>query len=468
MRIAKKQRIPVSLIYQTLAALAVNCAVLGGALAAPTVDATCKLKHPIVLSHHWSARAICSDRAGATGPTSCVQTEDYAKYCAQKTQDAKGQATCGDWRVPADEEGLPPLNTNRFDSSLQRNMSGYHRYFSKAIVERLRDTCGNAVYIADKPVFASYEVRARSLRNTVNEALARENASKVILIGMSQGAQDARYMTAKLLADDNNPALGTMKSKVAALVSLVGEDGGAESATLGLDLLAIANGGNWADYEKALSLLGDQTAANNISWKRSTGDQVTYVMGEQCRGSECNMSLEERYKSALHSLFDLTTNYMRPSTAQQSALATAKWQKIVSYLGVEHARWADVIPPSLEANNGVEYLSYGAKINVWSAAWGGPLSQDFLGFANIQLTNGANDSSVSVKRQKFANPAANFQHVKTMEGNVWGRGYHHMFFSGRNDALYSPPSQDQEAAPYKGSSADVYQQMARDLKARGF
>ncbi|RZL04365.1 MAG: hypothetical protein EOP36_00625 [Rubrivivax sp.] len=454
------------LISKTGAALALTCAALSGAQAAEA-DATCQLQHPIVLSHHWSARTICSEHAPATGPASCVEAEDYGKYCARKTQDAQGQPACADWRVPADEEDLPPRNTNQVDSSLYRDVRAYHRYFSKAIVERLRDTCGNAVYIADKPAFASYEVRALSLRHTVNEALAREHASKVILIGMSQGVQDARYMIAKLLVDDQQPALGTMKSKVAALVGLAGEDGGAESASLALDVLSLSNGGHWADYQKAIALIGDQ-AVNDTTWKRTTDGQETYVQIEQCRGAECDLDTEGRYKSALHSLFDLSPQYMRPSLAQQGPSAAAKWQQLMAYLGITQAHWADVIPPALEAHNGVDYVSYAAKINHWVPAWGGTFTQDFLFFADITLSSGANDGYVSVKRQRYANTAANFHHVKTLDGTLWGRGYHHMYFSGRNDKLYAPQPWNQEAAPYQGPAADFYQQVARDLKARGF
>lgn len=456
-----------SLIKSLWAVLALGSQAFTGAHATPAVDASCKLHYPIVLSHHWSARAICSERAAATGPASCVQAEDYAKYCALKTQDAQGQPTCAEWRVPANEEDLPPRNTNRVDGSLHRDVRSYHRYFSQAIVDRLKDTCGNAVYIADKPAFASYEVRARSLRNTVNEALAREHADKVILIGMSQGVQDARYMTAKLLVDDHNPALGTMNSKVAALVGLAGEDGGAESASLALDFLSLSIGGHWADYQKAIALIGDKTV-NDTSWKRTTDGHEAYVLGEQCRGAECDLDTEGRYKSALHSLFDLSPQYMRPSLAPQGASATAKWQALMDYLGIEQARWASVVPPALEANNGVDYFSYGAKINNWLPAWGGTFTQDFLFFAGITLTSGANDGYVSIGRQQYANTAANFHHVKTLDGTLWGRGYHHMYFSGRNDKLYAPQPWDQEAAPYKGPAADFYQQVARDLQARGF
>ena len=166
--------------------------------AQPSHDASCKLRYPLVLSHHFSMRPLCASTAPASGPASCMNSEDYQRYCAVKTTDAQGQPACDAWRVPAEEEDLPPRNINATDPTLQRDARGFHRYFSKEIVDMLRGTCGNAVYIADKPAYASYEVRARSLRNTVNQALAGEQAQKVILVGLSQGVQDARYMTAVL------------------------------------------------------------------------------------------------------------------------------------------------------------------------------------------------------------------------------------------------------------------------------
>ena len=61
----------------------------------------------------------------------------------------------------------------------------------------------------------------------------------------------------------------------------------------------------------------------------------------------------------------------------------------------------------------------------------------------------------------------NFEHIKTLQGPFWSRGYHHMFYTGRNDGLYVPAPDAREAAPYNGNTADFYQQLARDLKARG-
>ena len=449
-----------AVVLSSLAAMASNTA------SSATLDPSCKLRYPIVLSHHFSAGELCPPKAPATGAASCMAILDYDRYCAVKTVDAQGHPACTTWRVPADEESLPPRNTNTYDPSLHRDVSGYRRYFSKEIVDRLRETCGNAVYISDKPAFASYEVRARSLRNTVNEALARENAQKVILVGLSQGVQYARYMTAKLPVSDTNPALGMMTSKVAALVSLSGEDGGTEAASLGLTAISLLNGGHWADYQKASALVSDKPV-NEATWRRDTGNgSFAYVMDAQCRGAECDMDYEARYRSSLHALFNLGTDYMRPSPYQLSAGPTAQWRKLADYLGVDKLRWAEVIPPELEANNGVAYFSYGAQIHNWTAAWGDVFTQQFLFFASISATAGANDGYVSVKRQQFANPAPNFQHIKTLDGAWWGRGYNHMFFSGLG--LYTTPSNEREAAPYDGDAASFCQQMTRDLKARGF
>jgi hypothetical protein len=76
---------------------------------------------------------------------------------------------------------------------------------------------------------------------------------------------------------------------------------------------------------------------------------------------------------------------------------------------------------------------------------------------------------VTVKSQSFTFAMGdNMQHVKTMSGSRWGSGYHHMYFSGRNDALYGPVSKRQEAGLYQGSSADFYQKVIRDLVSAGF
>ncbi len=87
--------------------------------------------------------------------------------------------------------------------------------------------------------------------------------------------------------------------------------------------------------------------------------------------------------------------------------------------------------------------------------------------AAVVILAGANDGYVSIDAQTLANPAANFEHIKTLNGQSLSRGYHHMFLTGRNDALYAPGEGWREAAPYNGDAAGFYQQVARDLKARG-
>src|SRR5690606_1234293 len=125
---------------------------------------------------------------------------------------------------------LPPRRVNASDPNLVRTSAAesYHRYYSKEIVAGL-EACGNRVFLSDKPPYASYQVRARSLRATVLEALAQTGAEKVIVMGMSQGVQDARFMVAQLPVDDRRPSKGWMRNKVAALVGMAGEHAGAES-----------------------------------------------------------------------------------------------------------------------------------------------------------------------------------------------------------------------------------------------
>jgi len=83
------------------------------------------------------------------------------------------------------------------------------------------------------------------------------------------------------------------------------------------------------------------------------------------------------------------------------------------------------------------------------------------------LLAGRNDGYVSVDSQMLDNPAANFEHIKTLTGSMFGSGYHHLFATGRNDKLFAPALAQREAWPYNGDSASFYQQIARDLKRRG-
>lgn len=441
-------------------------AALALTVAKPAVayDASCHVNVPIVLSHHWGARQICSNTAPTSGAAACVNAEDYSKYCVAKSVDANGAPVCNEWKVTAAEEALPPRNVNATDGTLTRNMSGYHRYFSAAIVNRLRDTCGNKVYLADKPVFASYEVRARSLRNTVLQALAAEQAQKVIVIGMSQGVQDARYMASKLPVSDDNAALGSMKGKVAAIVSLAGEDGGAESASLLLQSIYLKNNGNWADRTNVT--MWTEADFDNTAWKRTVGGQT--VLSEQCRGSECDLNVDQKYAWTLRSSFNLSPPYMRPGSPQSSISYTNSWAGLKSFVGAAENSWLDLIPSASEANNGIQYFNYSAKIRVWYSGWGNTNSTDFLLFSAIYAASDSNDGYVGVARQQFANGATNFHNVKTLGGPAWSRGYHHMFFTGRNEFLYTPTAGSREAAPYGGGAADFYQQVAKDLKAAGF
>ena len=452
--------------FHRVAGLSLAVFALLGAGYSHAQDATCKLKYPIVLSHHWSMSKVCSDSAPATGVASCMQTLNYETQCAIKGQDAQGKPTCSRWQVAADEEDLPPRNRNVVEPDLTRDVRQYHRYFSLAIVKRLRETCGNAVYLADKPAFASYEARARSLRNTVQQALAAEHADKVILIGVSQGVQDARYMAALLPVDDADASRGRMKDEVAAIVSLAGEDTGSESSSIALDLAFLLNGGQWADSSKVGFKDSDVL---DVYWQRPTATGTALVLGEKCKGqAECDTTAADRFRWSMRSLFDLSVRHMKPPTVQVGLSSPSSWETLRQFVQAPTASWAEEIPATLESNNGIRYLNYAGRIVNWNASWGDVFSRDFLLFSAISLSDGANDVHVSVKRQRFANTAANFENVKTLQGPLWSRGYHHLFYTGRNDKLYVPAPDSREAAPYNGDTADFYQQVARDLKARGF
>jgi hypothetical protein len=127
--------------------------------------------------------------------------------------------------------------------------------------------------------------------------------------------------------------------------------------------------------------------------------------------------------------------------------------------------WLIKVPPRVEEDNGVSYYSFGAQIRVPASAWGA----DSYIHGVIKLLYGDNDGYVTVKSQTFNQRfGANFQHVKILRGMASGSGYHHMFFSGRNDGLYAPANGKRESGLYGGSSADFYEAVARKLVSEGF
>ncbi len=433
--------------------------------AAWSVDASCQLKYPIVLSHMWSATPIC-ENPDATGAQACEKAQDYARYCAQKSTLPDGSPKCLEWRVPDDEADLPPRNHNVNDPSLKRDLRSYHRYFSKDIVTRLRDTCGNPVYIADKPPYASYEVRARVLRTTVLQALRETGAQKVNVIGMSMGVQDARYMIAALPVDDARPDGPRMNTRVAAMVSLVGEDSGADSAGIGLAGIALGVFGKWDNPPIPRESEAVLDYIHAASWKRADQDLAQPgQLVEHCQGLECDLSTPQaRYRWLLRSMVNLSPAFMRPSQSEAMAKPPIGWSELRAFTGEPDNAWQDRVPAALETNNGVHYMAYGALLRFPQPSWGGQVI-----FLAVSLFGGPNDSNVSLKRQMFTNPAPNFENVKIMRGAPLTTGYHHTFFSGRNDPMYGPTKpREQEPAPYGGTSADFHHQLARDLRARGF
>lgn len=433
---------------------------------ASAVDANCKLQYPIVLSHLWSTGPICADPT-KTGDKACEVVQDYERYCAQKTTDANtGARKCLKWAVPDDEADLPPRDYNVNDPTLVRSLRANGRYFSKAVVEKLRTTCGNAVYIADKPPFASYEVRARVLRTTVLQALRETGAAKVNLIGVSQGVQDARYMAMALPLDESQPNGPRMGSKVASIVSLVGEDGGADTASLGLNALFTASLGLWSK-PPVDTMTGMAAGVSAGSWKQQ-GQPMDQpgILVEGCRNvQECDLSTPlSRYRWFLRSTVDLSVEFMRPSLIQETTTKVLwGWNSLRAWVGQPYKRWSDVVSPNAEAASGIRYMNYAAVLRYPNPAW-----EPSLGFYAVSLIGGENDSNVTLSHQQWANKAPNFENIKVMRGAPFTTGYHHTFFTGHNDALYSSMKpHEQEPAPYGGGSAAFYHQVARDMQARG-
>jgi hypothetical protein len=421
---------------------------------------TCQLRHPIVLSHHWSAAPICADPL----PSEQCDRRQPARYCADWRYDAELERdTCHAWRIPEDERWLPPRDTNDHDPDLQRSMDGHLRYYSRAIVERL-EACGNEVYLSDKPPYASYEVRARSLRNTVLNALEASGSDRVHLFGMSQGVQDARYMTAVLPVDDADASRGWMRDRVASVVSVVGEDQGAESASLLLTLLPVGDEDGWSALPPSAGISQEDMAA--VLWRDGAASDSPHVLLEGYDphdSAEYDLDAGAMYATFLRSVADLSMEYMT-GNPDAGMIGADGWAAVRAHLDMDETGWPEVVLEQDERDNGVEYLSYAAMAHRWDAAdWGADLA-----FSLIRSLYGDNDGYVTVASQSFADKGyPNFHHVKTMAGSDQGRGYHHMYFSGRHDAIYGPADAHREPPPYGESSADFYEQVARDLAARG-
>jgi hypothetical protein len=427
---------------------------------------SCKLNYPVVLTHHWGMKKICE----STPDESCDRLVPE-KYCQQWRWDEQGQdKDCLSWRVPDDELDLPPRNYNQFADNLSRDTSEYHRYFSKDVVQRLTQDCGNQVFIADNPAFASSLVRAKALRNTVNFALAETGAEKVVLIGMSQGSQDARQLALLPVADVNTASsadpepVELMTNKVAAIVSVVGENQGSWSASLFMNLtyaqrhLSLRKNWRWDNFQHNLIW---QLGKNKMMPSLWQNENLDYVLSEDDLRPQQEADI---YQQFLASNVVLTKKYM---TGQAYDWVTWEntWDDLQQAAGLTHNSWSEQVPARQEADNGIEYFSYAAQVRRWNKDWG---SSTFLALL-VRLLEGKDDGYVTVKSQSFS-PAMgdNMQHVKTVSGSQWGSGYHHMYFSGRNDALYGPVSKRQETGLYQGSSADFYQQVMRDLVAAGF
>ncbi|MDJ0763517.1 MAG: hypothetical protein QNJ97_11065 [Myxococcota bacterium] len=440
----------------------------------------CRLSYPIVLSHHFGLRKICPNEWTAA---QCMTREgdNVAKYCAD-WDDTKG---CQQWVLPAEEAHLPPRVENLFDDNLKRtsDIAQYHRYFSQAIVDRL-ETCGNDVYIADKPAYASYQLRAASLRRTVMQALDQTGAEKVVIIGTSQGVQDARFMAAVLPADLNNPAAGTMKKHVAAVVSLAGEHRGAEIATMGISILYLSNyvfGDGWIDPvagEDFWAFEGGEELATDLLWREvgntTTGAELFYQPTVLTEGYDRNdpmeydLTLDMKFRAFLHGLTVLSSQYID----RESHKDPVAWNDLREALGMEEHSWEDLVNEDIEACNGVGYYSYAARIRRWDYTYWG----DATFYLSVTALYGPNDGYTTMDSQNFdqigydtcPDGHDNFQHIKTLDGSFLSNGYYHNYFTGRNKNYGPQHPFLQEPAPYRGNAADFYEQVMRDLIIRGY
>jgi hypothetical protein len=264
--------------------------------------------------------------------------------------------------------------------------------------------------------------------------------------------------------DDANPALGQMRGKVASIVSVVGEDAGAESSGLLLDAFYVLNQGRWHD-PLALGTQWKESEIDAVLWRDKRVSGPKYVLSEVgYAASDLGLTSMGKYQSWLRSTAELSNRFMKPSLLKQLSFEQS-WAALRMAAGMPDLQWSDQVPDSLEASNGVYYASYAARIRYPLSDWG----NDAYIFSVMQALYGDNDGYVSVDSQSFAGKSAsNFRHIRTLNGSTLGRGYHHMFFSGRNDALYAPESGYREIWPYNGSSADFYEQVAAHLKLKGF
>lgn len=345
----------------------------------PAESAQCALKYPIVLSHHWGV-APRVDEAGES-----IRTE-----------------------FPE----LPPRNIPLDNPHLrQRNLTGYHRYFSHEIIQRIRGL-GTRVYISDKSAFAGNDVRAKELRATVLRALRDSGADRVNIIGHSQGSQDSREMISNLKRFDSDHRLAgtaadfSMGAKVASWTGLAGESLGTMTADLGLYLFDTT----W-DMSKSAVLDSDGLYQNA---------QTDVV--RKAREAE----LKNNFR---RSLAHLTTDYM---------LGTGDSAASNQFSAPDYP--------------GVYYQTYAARIRYplleWTDEW-------YLWLLMLLAPGGgANDGYTTVDSQSYGV-------LRGVLEDTWGSpGVHHMYFTGRTGKQYA--SDDFMRAP------EFYERLVCDLHKQGY
>jgi len=431
---------------------------------------SCKVSYPVVLTHHWGMKALCQ-----SAPDEECDRLVPKKYCQQWQWDEEGQdQDCLSWRVPEAELDLPPRDYNLFAQHLQRDVSGYYRYFSQEIVQRLTQDCGNEIFIADNPAFSSSLVRAQSLRNTVLHALDTTGADKVIIVGMSQGSQDARILTQLPVGDRRNVNddvefnSQVMASKVAALVTIVGENKGSWSASVFLNTMYAqryaARNWQWHDFDNNLIWQLGKSQLMPGLWQNANHE---YVLSENQQQVQTEADIFQQF---LASNVVLTKKYMTGEAYAWVNWAQS-WAALREAAGLSENNWHIGLPVSQERENAIPYYSYAAQVHRWNKDWG----QSRLISDLVELLEGKHDGYATVASQSLQTQSlqtqplqSSSQHVKTMSGSAQGSGYHHMFFSGRNDSLYGPQADEQELDLYRGTSADFYQQIMVDLVSAGF
>ena len=148
------------------------------------------------------------------------------------------------------------------------------------------------------------------------------------------------------------------------------------------------------------------------------------------------------------------------------------WDALLDEIGVTERGWYELVNEENENCNGVDYFSYAARIRSWDYEYWG----DATFYLGVTALYGQNDGYTTMDSQNFdkigyatcVDGSSNFQHIKTLDGNILSHGYFHNYFTGRNKYYGPQDAWLQERPPYRGNVADFYEQMMKDLIERGY